>query len=229
MYKLCGTPKEMSSPLLQVPQAWNAQGSFRKHEKLNKLRLGEALTFKTTSEVDGDTSEQPRTTSISEVIKCCGWATAVERRRWGKKITSQCEPKLQHSHQPLFLLVWMSPWRGVLVDPPPAGRERMVCWLRFGRCEERVSRRWLATCSQCHLLQLFGKVNVYRESSQRQRAAAGKYAELSRGELAKMGKKKNKDKTIRLPAKIPQLQKTNFSPKKMIYIIQCHGFSAFGN
>lgn len=93
MYKLCGTPKEMSSPLLQVPQAWNAQGSFWKHEKCNKLRLGEALTFKTTSEVDGDTSEQPRTTSISEVIKCRGWATAVVRR-WGKKITIQCEPKL---------------------------------------------------------------------------------------------------------------------------------------
>lgn len=84
MYKLCGTPKEMSSPLLQVPQAWNAQGSFWKHEKFNMLRLGEALNFKTTSEVDGGTSEQPRTTSISEVIKCCGWATAVLRRRWGK-------------------------------------------------------------------------------------------------------------------------------------------------
>lgn len=106
----------------------------------------------------------------------------------------------------------MSPWRGVLVDPPPAGSERMVCWLRFGRCEASVSRRWLAACSQCHLLQLFGKVNVYRESSQRQRAAAGKYAELSRGELAKM-EKKNKDKTIRLPAKIPQLY---------VFIYFCH-------
>lgn len=119
----------------------------------------------------------------------------------------------------------MSPWRGVLVDPPPPGSERMVCWLRFGRCEARVSRRWLATCSQCHLLQLFGKVNVYRESSQRQRAAAGKCAELSRGELAKMEKKKTRTKQSDFLQKYRSYtffylflsQKTNFSPKNDLF------------
>lgn len=91
-----------------------------------------------------------------------------------------------------LLLLWIRPWRGVLVDPPPAGSGRMVRWLRFWQVwSENVPS--LATCSQCHLLQLFGKVNVDSEFT-KAKSGNGKICRAQQRWVGQDGQNKKQEK-----------------------------------